>query len=556
MENNLFKEKMIHNPQKYNNWILRNAFNLLIFPITILSIILGIYGEVIDQRLNYTDSRKINYHKASTYFGFFENEINNDISVNNIELLEKPATKYNHLFILDRTYSTYNPELDSKTSLFQKDLKTLLNDDFKDSFLNQSDKFTTKRLIVLSIYQALIRQSNTSNFCVAFYDGDNTGFKFLDFEDQNDTPVWFNCSNNDTKKLLINKLNNYQIYKQLNSQNTDFDEIFKTIKDVDTTNMIVTIVSDFDHELKFIEETIIENLQKGKNKIIQFNIVYLPPEKLLSIQHSLNVINLLSSKFNNDILKHIKIDLNDFYNENYNQEIFNSFNIKRFQCFNKIESRENIYFYYPKKDFEGSNIVKSKILIKNVESSNKLYWKISTNNDKNYPFNGTFLYPNIDQVSNFNLNGIWHNFPPLNDTLEVNFRLNSIENDQPDFNIYNSILGVTQTHKAIFIKLMPSSVATVGLYSLYVIFILYFLIIISHLVRTYDFFRHSLNPRIKHYIFEFGSAFISLTLLLVVISNSIPKWLFLICLAIIISHILLMVLYLLFFRKNVMNEKK
>ncbi len=550
MENNLYSEKIIHNPQKYNNWILRNAFNILIFPITVLSIILGIYGEVIDQRLNNADSKKIDYYKAFTYINFFKHEINTDTLVNNVELLFNTKIKYNHLFILDRTYSTYNPELNTKTFQFQKDLKVLLTDDFKDSFLNQSDKFTTKRLIILSIYQALIRQSNTSNFCVAFYDGDNTGLKFLDFEDQNETPVWFNCSNNDTKKLLINKLNNYQIYKKLNSQSTDFDEIFKTIKDVDTTNMIVTIVSDFDHELKSIEETTIENLQKGKNKIVQFNIVYLPPENSLSKQRSLHLIKLLSSKFNNDILKHIIIDLNDFYNENYNQEIFNSFNIKRNQCFNKIESSENIYFYYPKKDFEGSNIVKSKILVKNSESLNQLYWKISTNNNERYPFNGTFIYPNIDQTSNFNLNGIWHNFPQSNDTLEVNFRLNSIENDQPDFNIYNGNSGVTQTHKTIFIKLLPSSVATVGLYSLYLIFILYFLIIISHLIRTYDFFRHSLKPSIKHIIFEFGSAFISLTLLVGIISNSIPNWLFVVCFLIIVSHIFLMVLYLLFFRKK------
>jgi len=545
---------------RFSNWLFKNFFNLLIIPISILSVIFGMYSQIIDKEVRYTKPLE-----STTYSGFIDSEkelgpeefkrismkslikffdtqieLNSITPIQNITLNKNPSGVYNNLIILDRTQSTLDKELDKSTDDFRRRIINNLKNSFKTEYFDPKN-LSTKQLVVLGFYK-LIKEI-PGGYCLAFYDGDHKGLNYLKSNINRETLKWRDCNSNSSRIDLIERLSLEELTITKHNQQTNFLEIFSEIKKIDTTKFVVTIISDFNHELATIDQTAIEDLQKGNNRIIQFNIVYLPPSDPVLRNKSDELVAFLEDKFKG-ITNYVDINIKDNSNDLINNDTFSNFDNKNKQCLASFGfSSKGINLFYPKED----KVAKCRIKIEESLTNNqRAQWKISSKYPNSYDHNlfGYFKFSESEEGSSkFQVDGNWHKFSKEHNELLLNIALNSnIENNDLYFDIING--NITNRFDIRFVHFMPESVVILGKFSLLFLLFIYFGLIGSHLIINLKELRISnmITHPISYYIEELFLLSISFYVVFSVISDL--QIFAQICYVILFSHLIVLGSYL------------
>lgn len=466
------KSKFVH----YRTWILHNFISLIMLPITVLFLIIGIYGRVFDNEFSNPDNSILSYLNINSYINFFEKqkELSTDIRIQKISINPVSTLNHSHILLLDRTMSTNETKLNVNDEISKK-LRISLDSTFniKPPINNE---LVFMDLIVLKVYQNLLNYELPCRYRTSFYNGNNNFINGLSLKNQKDTLEWITIDSDESRKLLVDKVIDQDLYRSYPNQKTDFHDIFDNIKLLcDTSNMIVTIISDFLHEGTNISDSDIEELQKGINKPSQFNLIYIKPLKNDDIIKSQKLLTKLIEKIHgSQILK--TINSNDFNKDKLDSDILKKFDIDLSQCFSSInQEKEFITCFYPKNTDLTYKTAECLIVFEGY-SQKPINWQVTTA----YPQeqNKCFASYKIGtEESRLEIDGNWHSISS-SDTLRLRFPINPNISNQ-----YNLDIMQSSVSKSFLIQLneyIPyhlAQIAIILLYSIISLIIVFVLLI-------------------------------------------------------------------------------
>lgn len=551
-KNLLFNKK--YEPKKYSNWILRNAFELLIIPITILAVIFGMYADIINDELLPNKSnnfKKNDYYKIDTYLSDFQKEKirNNSIQIQNIffDSIKSKEKTYNHMLVIDRTYSGKNPPLELKTSSFRDTLEQeLINKNYPKQKLEKARSI--KSLIAIDfLLEYLESKSNTREFLLAFYDGDGADdFTFRRHKNLDLGDIKWVSIKEDNPDFINNCLDEVLDVVKIDSQKTDFRKIFNNISKNAKEDMIVTIISDFDHEMNSMNSLEIDTFL---GKVKKLNILYLPPNNQKKKKKSQKLIEQIKLKFkNNDFLHWGEINFDEYSSEEFDSELWEKYLFLKGEFFSLTDfSKDQIIFYYPKVNNKGDLISKSSL---NVKGKSGLEWMIVDNFQNKKRFAGTVKL-NGKQKSSFGYNS-FYNLNNQSSKIEIDI-YNEFKSNQLDFYLYDPNNKLSQSHNIIVRKIIPELVAIIGIYSLLFLKYLIILLVFSHILRSINFIKYSkYNNKISIYTIEIFFMLVSCGIALRILDNW--EQILILCLA--IMHLLVYIIFGLAIKKKRVQYEK
>jgi hypothetical protein len=485
-----------------------NVVAILMAIITFLAMVVSIYGNIFDQyvrdEINVDpDSNYCGYicrlFNPSSYIDFFENErkYSGDKYVDNIFLGKtKNDTKHNHLLVIDRTLSTvFLEDKKSKLDIFRNTLSESLQAN-RTKVSKVPSK--VKSLFMTTLYRHLFYNDSWNFFRNIFYDGWNDKNRngiFVDTIYSSEKNIYRTVSDKWVKRtenieivneLLLVQLSAEEYYEDKFRHETDinhiFDKITELCEDKDRKDsIIVTIVSDFCHEdEKNISRSKIEQLQAGKNKPKQINIIYLVPNDDEKREKSAKIVDKLRHCIKGTSQNYIEISTKDFYNDNFDEDVYKSFEHSLNQCFSYVKS-DSVFvrFYHPRKNRDYFTAECRLIFEDPVNTCTisypKIYWRtITPFQDDISRKEGTFIvHSEIDKdhiESVFETNKRWHTMK-ITDTLHLKFPLTSrIQNERFDLEIiYNNLC---KRYRIQFCEYIPYPVAILGEIMIYAIFVI------------------------------------------------------------------------------------
>ena len=533
--------------KRYIRWISKNYFRLISIPLTLITVIIGIYGHAFDQELR-SKSDRGNWHNLEYFIDFFNTHVYkgvDELTAKGVRLDKSPERKYNHLIILDRTASTINPAIGNRIKSFNERLVDSLRKDFGKTVISFDQQSDTKKLIVHRIYQEIIHAQNCQNLKFLFYDGDKQGLKPYTYDSQTGVSEWRPCTNEANRRDYIELLCQKNIYFKSPNQATDFSEVFSDVSKNDTSNLVLTIISDFDHELSNLSEDDIEKLQYGSDSLVQFNIIYIPTSDHSKRKRSNQLVKLLREKFEY-VFNYTEINIEDNIDEDFNNQQYELFNNKVNQSFSTVlVDSSQINFYYPNDDVMGYVTAYSHLKDSSGYNKRILQWRISpslpTGND--YFFFGKYRAKDKKVFTRFKLNN-WYSFPKNSQLGVVLSNLSNIQNGAYCFEITDGYY--IKRYNIDFVQFIPVPIASLGTYSIYFLF---FLFIIALFVNIYtsvkglgkDFY----SSKLKYWGYFTVRCFLALTNLFVflIFFRGIHDYINILCIILLFVHITFLFAY-------------
>jgi hypothetical protein len=467
-------------------WIVGSATGLITIPVAILAIIVSIYSDLFKED---SKSHGKNKFQIKTYYEYFEEQkriatINGATST--IDIKDDTA-KYCHILIIDRTLST---DQDNKNlSSFYNYVDSLLANPKGKYSINSNNiikvnkpnkekpdwKLTIKHLLILRFYLELIVNTNAEGIIVGFFDG-----KVMSFPEYTKTgPIETNSLGQEYRLLndqksrinLVADLCKEELLKKESGQISDFRIMFDEINVLcgnptkTSDGIILTIVSDFDHEGTDIEKSAIENFKKNNEAILQYNIIYCPPLDTVKRRKSNELIKNLSSNIKGvDHL--VTIDLKNYENDRYNIDLVREFNNDLLKCLyrNKKDS-SSVDFYHPKPHMQHNmKTAKAWIDVRNNEKHIPYEWRftteISQKEDKEL-----FMFYAINADNNkrapYSINDNWREFSGNDSLLLLNIGLNSkLGINQYNFEVKHE--KTFESHPVVIHEYMTGYIADLG----------------------------------------------------------------------------------------------
>ena len=424
-------------------WVVSSSMSLIAVPVALLAILVSIFTNLFKEDISDSGNNE-SLFRLETYYKLFEkqNQISDDtLNVSTIYVKEN-KTQYTHILVIDRTGSTNNQVLDSKSDLLYNHIKeTFLPNIFIDEIEKQNGnkKLSIKHLLTLRFYQELRNEvsdnnnfNNVNKIAVVYFDGEQFTYPPLNKSYQYTKEYNFHPTED---KEVVRELIESRIKDKLlldGTHSSDFPALFKEIQKLCSDNsnekIILTIISDFHHDKQDINigESTIENFKENTSNISQYNFIYCPPSNLQYRVKSDNLISLLE-KHTRGFDNIITIDLGDYDNSNLENDLIDIFDKKILGCFSPINfdgDRETIKFYYPKYNAQGLITAKSEIKIKN--QGKDFSWRIATpSSQKNENNSFTILYSVNDKNAKkktFTLNKHWHSLNARDSTIFIEMR--------------------------------------------------------------------------------------------------------------------------------------
>jgi hypothetical protein len=471
-----------------------NVITIVMVAITFLAIVVGMYGNIFDQfiRENTTDKQwyTCKLFNPGKYIDFFEcqQKYSDNKYVDTIDILSEYPAKYNHLLLIDRTMSTIFIKEKDVTHFIDTLSKSLGTEFNIDNIQN-----AIKPLFITKLYQSLLHL-DWGTFRNVFYDGYNS---------QNGNPIFLDTIppetvikgigyNNSYKwiakeecKEAIGRLLKTDFYTKKAFQKTSIKHIFQKINDLcnESKDLIVTVVSDFyDEDKRNISSSLIENLlQTIVNKPEQLNVIYLIPNDEAKKRTSDEIVRKLEYCLRGTSQNHIRISTKDFINNNFDEDIYKTFELTLMQAFSYVCSDITpIKFYHPRsnKDYYTAEC---RLFFKG--SASDIHWRVITpfqSNSQNKE--GAFIvhsnHDTLNYESAFGSNGIWHTIK-ISDTLHLKFPLTSrICNERFDLEIIQD--NICRRYPVQFDEYVPYPVTILGkimIVTIIVVLVLYSLLL-------------------------------------------------------------------------------
>lgn len=461
---------------RYNNWLLRNALSLIGFPFTILALVIGLYGDVVDDFLS---DPLNNYSDVLPFFEKQKHIAENENRNFKCEV-DRDSITYNHLLIIDRTASTVDQRMEDSTWTFQEAAYNYAKEDFNISISNKS-KFKLKNWILLNYLQVFINSEETSNVCISYYDGIGKGLSYPKYFYKK-IEKWVPCNEQQSKILLASTIGEENLFTSYDTceQKTYFDEMFNCVKALRKTNIILSIISDFNNDGNNMSSEEIRNICSNNN-LLKINLIYIPSTVEKVKKNSDKFINNITENLDNDVISCCEIDFSRFENSNCNSYLFDEYILNLTECFTKYDIQdEKIEFDYPLYDFLSNTIVKRKISFES--ESDSLSWRISSEVNCKETFR---IYSDSSQTttSTYDTNE-WEQISSR-DTLELLFFTNS---DIIETNLHLDILdsqnGNIQKFKIVHRRFIPKIVSIIAYWCLYAIIVLFVVIIGAHIYEV------------------------------------------------------------------------
>ncbi|MCL2650070.1 MAG: ABC transporter permease [Candidatus Azobacteroides sp.] len=377
-------------------WIIGNAVSLVAIPITVLAIIVSLHTDLFKETSKHVGDVS-DYFKISTYYDVFEKQIDmqNDSLApkQDINIKQDSVTKYTHIIYIDRTYSTKINE--NLFSIFKTQIQESIEIGEEKLHLNIKNDSLKNCLFAYFLQKLFVEKEKT--FCnvnrmyVRFFDGNicqpydkfnnppdgiyRPENEYLDIQKIDKEKFDKELSKLLNISLLTPGLNN----KQRQDQKSNFDALFgdlaKQCKKLKDYKLIVTIISDFDHDYDQISfddlrEKIPQYFAKQKKIIRQYNLIAYPPSSATS-----HLSDTLLNSINEYIIDYdnvIKIDLKNYGNNFINKEEtkwnvkWKNFDSQYNAAFYSTNMDENsvIDFNYPKGNAKGISIATARIVFR------------------------------------------------------------------------------------------------------------------------------------------------------------------------------------------------
>ena len=478
-----------------NYWFTRNFFNLLMIPVTVLAIVIGVNSKIIDSELNSNNTFE--------WINFFDIQSNlaTIIPVQPIVFNQQNSLSYSHFLILDRTNSMLKID-DNLIDSLRKSLKQVLKSEFLEKITPENNSQDPnilpdiKQLVIWYFYQKISESNCISELCPTYYDGDLYGLIPLINEAIRRPELnWF-PSSNESERILLSKSFKKSLVINYKNQTTNFANIFKSIhrySEHAKSNIILTIISDFDNDGLNVSDKDINNLQLN-NRISQLNLIYLPPINPLKRRKSEKLLTLLRSHFESTN-NYLELNLDNFSDSLYTDESFEHYKIKSEQSLSSFNySKDNVFLYHPKEHEKGLIVAKCNLILKAFNITDTVNWRISSAFPSLNPelFFGNFkINPNSNpNPCSFVVDGSWTQFPQKGDTLMLEFtHFPDWDTSNLYFDVYNK--GQTIRYKIKFKQIMEEKTAIFGHYCLQIILFIFCFLFILHLWRKFDEHRHN-----------------------------------------------------------------
>jgi hypothetical protein len=470
-------------------WLFGNIVTMIMIPVTILSIIIGLYGSVFD------DKHGDNYHYyfyPHKYINFFEKQIKlKDERIDTLNLARidnlnnKIDTFFHHLIVLDRTMSTFDDHGEQHIyfiDTLRKSLKETFDSIIGSVEINPDEK-DLKKLYVMKVCETLFKHNDPCEYRFMHYDGDiktDSLIKDIYIKDKGFFQWFKNYSDStEARKSFIKTIFNAGFYKkqEKNKQITNFDNLFKGIKGVcdkdkdKDKKIIVTIISDFYHDEKKIVNIVdaIRNMQTGEHQPIQYNLVYIAPTDSAKKIISQTLVETLKKYIKGSQL-YVEINSNKYMNSIYNTEDLRDLGAQLTQCFSSIKSNKDIKFYYPRVNPLNFDAAECKVIINSEDTITPFFsWRITEPFLHNFKNNTPISYIIGDEKSNTYIDE-WHS-SDIKGTLNLIFPLNSnIYLNQYHLNIVHGSKSKSFLIK--YNKFIPPSIAVLGIILIHLILVL------------------------------------------------------------------------------------
>ena len=429
---------------KWAKWLVNNSVSLLAIPFTVLAIIVSLHTDLFKETSK--DKKVSEYFKISTFYNLFEaQKLQKRENFPKSFIYVEDSTKYSHLLFIDRTLSTENSEVEKSLSNLKKFVLDTLSHK-NDKFLNKPTDCNLKNIVLHYFLQNLLPDNESphkvNKLSVCFFNGkDCESYKFYKSEgSEYNTDAILNFRTQKGKeeekekeiRNLLGILLKEKLYKKEINQKSDFKTLFKTIhakcniSEFKNEKVIVTIISDFDHDFDNTNDKQWNRIINGyfKREILntndfrQYNLIVFPTS-LERKQNADRLLNILkdNTSTNNNI---INLSLDDFYDNNLDKFEKENFKNRIRASFYSIKNSntDTLKFYYPKENSLGLKIASAKIQYNRIKT-----WRIVTENPLEES-NRIFNYEINNQKCNGKINGDFINNTTNADSLSIEIKYN------------------------------------------------------------------------------------------------------------------------------------
>jgi hypothetical protein len=381
-------------------WATNNVASLIAIPIAVLAIIVALYTDLFKEKSK-EDIGVLGYFKIETYYNTFEAQKGGSqqpLPVKEISY-NKDSTSYSHIVFIDKTLSLNDTLIEKEFVDFKNYVKNTLSKR-DDKSLNEVKDFKLKNILFHNFLQMILTEKankRINNLCVYFFDGetvDSHKFKKLPGSANSDAVLNVESISEDELRVLLDSLLQQPLFND-NEIDSNFKILFNEIKvkcsinELKNDNIIITIISDFDHNFdspnqrnwdRIIKDNISRDVDSANR---QYNLIILPTDETRKEN---------SKKIVQTIQKHIvgcdnivDINLEDFCNNNldeYEKQNFEN-NIKAGFYSKNTSNSNTIYFYYPKENIIGFKVAEANIKFQKIKE-----WRLicSDNIDDNFNY--------------------------------------------------------------------------------------------------------------------------------------------------------------------------
>ena len=465
-------------------WLYRNIFDVLMIPITVLSVILGLHAEIFDNNRT-TSVNHWDFLKKNGIDIFHQDTLSIITETNS-----KTSDTIYHLILLDRTLSTRDAISADSINVLYNSLYIKNKNSFNYNSIFGSNSPSLKELAILNFYSHIPVGYNIM-YCPVFYDGNYSGLKswkeLSTDTAQNDS--WYLPSNENTKFTFLQLLQNIPAFKLIDGQKTFFKPMIDSIAPKFLKNtMIVTIISDFVNDGENLNEDFLGNIQ-CKTKIKQLNIIYIPPQNIADKQKSSLLINVLQSCFEKTINFH-EVNFNDYTNFNLYNYPIKQFYLETDQALTPCEYVSNsILIYFPRNHEKGISIGKSTVVNQSKYLSNNIKWRIISTFPTLHKEKVIANYKTNKEKNQrgFLIDNSWYDFPGFSDTLFLDFYyVDQMNNANLFFEIFDRDKNFTLRYPIKTMKTFPRLSVLIGEMCISCLLIIFLFLIITQLRKTWD----------------------------------------------------------------------
>jgi len=346
--------------------------------VSVVALLLTVFFITFSKYPDALESKNLKFSKLASYYSVLDPLplcylITTDTTKRNgnpVIMPKQDTTKYQHILVIDRTFSTIKEDT-SKLTPLNNYLDNKLP--FISILSNSDERKLLKGKLLTFILDRIYKDSTVKNDVdILYYDG-NDSFKHKIIDKAS-------CVNDAD---FMNKVFPIELYVNTSGQKTDINDIIMKIWSIVNSNsneFVISIFSDFLHETNTLTAYDIIKLTE-KNNIEQINLIYCVLKNKSNVQESnslitlfhaclggiINVIPITTTKYKSKDQREFERIQTDF--ENDMEEVTNI-------IFNNLTP---IYFSYPTKN--NKNVYVSNVELeydKDFLELEDCYWKFVT----------------------------------------------------------------------------------------------------------------------------------------------------------------------------------